>query len=227
MYNLTKQNPIIASLSATVAMSVIAAMTYLLFEPTAMFAASETNNFTITQEIGSEISFATSATDFTMDGGAIGGATGGTRTGSTTVGITTNNAAGYTLTINFATTTGMVKDSTGADFIEYYSSTTPDFNMNIGASNSGFAYSASSSASTNSITTFDNDGSTCGAGANVSADNCYVMHGTQTSGASLVVTADTAVNELTKVGFKVIVAGGSGIANGLYYATTTLTATTN
>mgnify|MGYP001169092202 CR=1 FL=1 len=226
MHNLKKQNPIVAALTATIGTAVIAAMAYLLFEPTAMLAATDTDSFTVRQEIGAEISFSTVSGDINMGGSAIGGATGGNRNGSTTVGITTNNAAGYQLDIQFESANGM-EHPTETDFIDYYATTSPDYTMNLGANSSGFAYSVSSTAPTNSISSFDNNGSSCGVGSNKSISNCYVMQGTPTSGATIVNTTDTATDELTTIGFRVMVAAGSGLANGFYYATTTLTATTN
>ena len=219
-----KQSNMVTAFWETVATALALAMLYILLEPTVMMAQSATNTFTITQEVSAEISFSTAATDFTMSG-AIGGSTGGTANGSTTVGITTNNSAGYTLTIQFATTTGMVKNGTGPDAIAYYATTTPDYTMNLGTANSGFAYSVSSAAPTNSVTAFNNDGVSCGTGSNKSIDNCFVMQSPQTSPSTIVSTSDTANDELTTIGFKVIIAAGAGIPNGFYYATTTLTAT--
>lgn len=226
MYTLTKRNPIVSALTATIGTAVIAAMAYLVFEPTTMFAASDTNSFTVSQEIGAEISFSTLTGDIAMSGTAIGGTTGGTRNGSTTVGITTNNASGYQLDIQFESANGM-EHPTDSDFIDYYATTSPDYTMNLGANSSGFAYSVSSTAPTNSVSSFDNDGSACGSGSNKSIDQCYVMQGTPTSGSTIVNTSGTATDELTTIGFRVIVAPGSGLTNGFYYATTTLTATTN
>lgn len=222
MYNITKENPIVVALTATLATAVVGATMYLLFEPTAMFAASETNSFSVEQEIGAEISFATASGDIQMGGAAIGGETGGTRFGSTTVAVTTNDSSGYTLAIAFESTDGM-EHPTETDFIDYYASSTPDYTMALGVNSSGFAYSVSS---TNQVSAFDNDGSGCGAGTNKSIDNCYVMHGTPTSNNTIVDSSTSATAEETIIGFQVQVAPSSGLANGFYYATTTLTATT-
>lgn len=207
---------------ATLTTAVILSVTYLLFEPTAMFAAADTNIFTVSQEIGAEISFSTASGNIAMGGTAIGGATGGSRTGSTTVAVTTNNASGYTLAIKFDSADGM-DHPTLADFIDYYASSTPDYDMGLGVNTSGFAYSVSS---TNQVSAFDNNGSACGAGTAKSIANCYVMHGTPTSDSTVVSSGSSATAEETIIGFQVIVGAGSGLANGFYYATTTLTATT-
>lgn len=222
MYNFTKQNPIVAATAATVTTAVLFAAMYVLFEPTSMFAASDTNAFTVSQEIGAEISFSTPSGDIAMAGTAIGGATGGTRFGSTTVAVTTNDSSGYTLAIAFESADGM-EHATLADFIDYYATTSPDYNMALGVNGSGFAYSVSS---TNQVSAFDNTGAACGSGTGKSIDNCYVMHGTPTANNTIVDSSAAATDEETIIGFQVQVAPGSGLANGFYYATTTLTATT-
>lgn len=226
MYNLTKQNPIVAALAATVSTVLFGAMMYLLFEPATMAAATAPGDgeFIVTQEIGAEISFATTANDVTMNT-TIGGETGGTSLGSTTVAITTNDSAGYTLGISFANDTGM-QHATLAEFINMYGTTTastPDYDMNLGATSHGFAYSVSS---TNAVAAFLNNGATCGAGSNNSYNNCWVMNQTPTSAFTIVDSSSSATAEQTVIGFQVQVAGSSGLSNGFYYATSTLTATT-
>ena len=222
MYNITKQNPIAIAFTATVITAVFASAFYLLFEPTSMFAATDTNDFTVSQEIGAEIAFATPSGNIQMGGTAIGGATGGTRFGSTTVAVTTNDSSGYTLGIEFESGTGMEHASL-ADTILYYGTSTPDYNMGLGVANSAFAYSVSS---TNQVSDFDNTGSACGSGSGKSIANCWVMHGTPTSADTIVDSSSAATAEETIIGFQVQVGGSSGLANGFYYATTTLTATT-
>jgi hypothetical protein len=76
------------------------------------------------------------------------------------------------------------------------------------------------------VAAFDNTGSACGSGSIKSIDNCYVMQGTPTSASTIVSSGASATAEETIIGFQVIVAAGSGLANGFYKATTTLTATT-
>lgn len=223
MYNFTKQNPIVAAASATIAMAVTFAAMYILFEPTQMFAAAtgSEGEFTVSQEIGAEISFATAPVDLTTSG-TIGGATGGAEVATSTVEITTNNSTGYILAIKFESATGMERAAGGA--INYYGTTTADYNMNLGVSSHGFAYSVSS---TNQVAKFNNDGSGCNTGSGRSASKCYTMHGTPTSDITIVDSSGVATAEETIIGFKAMVAPGSGLANGFYYATTTLTATTN
>lgn len=226
MYNFTKQNPIVAATAATLTTVVMGAAMYLLFEPTAMFAASDTNTFSVEQEIGAEISFATASGDIQMAGAAIGGATGGTRFGSTTVAVTTNDTSGYTIGISFSDNSGM-KHATLAEYIDMYATTTagtPDYNMNLGVTSHGFAYSVSS---TNAVQKFLNNGSSCDqSGGDTSYGNCWVMNQTPTSAFTIVDSSAVATAEETVIGFQVQVGGSSGLSNGFYYATTTLTATT-
>lgn len=220
MHNLTKQNPIVAAITATAITALLAMASYLLLEPTSLFAQTDTNTFTITQTIGSEISFAVTENDLTMSS-TIGGATGGSATTSATVAVTTNSSSGYTLAIKFSNATAMTHTN-GSDTITNYASTSPDYNMNIGAGSSGFAYSVSS---TNSIGQFVNDGAACTTGAIRSIDNCYSMHASPNADFTIVNSSAPATSEETKIGFQVIVAAGSGLINGNYIATTTLTAT--
>lgn len=222
MYNLTKQTSVTAGIAVAAIASILFSLLYLLFEPTAMFAASDTNTFTVRQEIGAEIAFATASGNINMASTAIGGATGGTRFGSTTVAVTTNDSSGYTLDIRFESANGMEHETLG-DFISYYGTTTPDYTMGLGVANSAFAYSVSS---TNQVSAFDNNGSSCGAGTTKSIDNCFRIHGTPTADSTIVDSSSSATDEETIIGFQVQVAGGSGLSNGFYYATTTLTATT-
>lgn len=230
MYNLnklTKENPIISALAASLMVSVLSMMMYLVLEPSAIFAAVDTSDFTVTQTIDSEIAISNPNGDINMGGTNIGGATGGTRYGSTTVGVTTNNTSGYTLAIQFASSNGMEHAGTDA-YISYYSQTgTPDYSLTPGAATTSFAYSVSSTAPTNSITEFDSNGTdTCDTGSTKSIDNCFKRHTTPTDPYTIVDTTAAATDEQTTIGFAVYVAGSTGLPNGDYIATTTLTATT-
>ncbi len=215
MYDLTKQNPIISAVAATLVTTIMASVMYLLFEPTSIFAADDTNTFTVTQNIGAEIAFSTSQNDLTMSN-SIGGATGGEASSTALVAVTSNDSTGYTIQIKFSEAVAM-NHSGGLDTIENYGTTTPDATMNLGSNLSGFAYSVSS---TNAVSAFDS----CGGGDSV--DECFMMHGTPTSDYTIVDSTAVAVAEKTRVGFKVIVAPDSGLVNGDYIATTTLTAST-
>lgn len=221
MYNITKQNPVIASMIAAVASLVIGLLVYVSMEP--VVAGADTNTFRVNQTIGAEIAFSTTQdSDITLlnNGVAsIGGATGGTATGTATVAVTSNNSSGYKIDINFSDNTPM-RHSNGVNTIANYATNTPDLNMNIEPNLSGFAYSVSS---TNAVAAF----SGCYSGA-PTVDECFVMHGTP-SGTNEIVNkgSGTATAEETQIGFKVIVAADSGLVNGTYQATTTLTATNN
>jgi hypothetical protein len=221
MYNFTRQNPIIAALSATIATSMVASAMYLFFEPSSLFAATDTNTFTVTQSIGAEIAFSTTQNALTMSN-SIGGATGGEASSTATVAVTSNDSTGYTIAIKFSDAVAM-NHVEALDTIENYGSTTPDYDMNINGQLSGFAYTVSS---TNQVAAFNNTGSACGSGSNKSVDHCYTMHGTPTSDFTIVDSSAVATAEQTLVGFKVIVAPSSGLVNGDYVATTTLTAST-
>ena len=222
MYNITKQNPFTASLVMATSAMLVGVLMYVLLEPAVVGAQSNVNTFRVNQTIGAEIAFSTTQdSDITLlnNGVAsIGGATGGTATGTATVAVTSNNLSGYKIDINFSDNTPMRHENT-VNTIANYGTTTPDLNMNIEPNLSGFAYSASSS---NAVTAFSN----CYSGS-PSADECYMMHGTPSGTYTIVDSNDVAVGEKTQVGFKVMVAPDSGLVNGAYQATTTLTATNN
>lgn len=217
MYIFTKQNPIVVALEATLVTAIVAAMGYLAFEPGALLAATDTNTFTVNQTIGAEIAFSTTQGNLTMSN-TIGGATGGEATSTAVVAVTTNDSSGYTIAISFEDAVAM-QHAGALDTIDNYGTTTPDLTMSLGAALSGFAFSVSS---TNAVSAF----TTCAAGPSDSVDQCFMMHGSPTTNYTIVDSNAVATDEETQVGFKVIVAPSSGIVNGEYYATTTLTAAT-
>lgn len=224
MKSLLQHNPFAFAFVATLITALVGMLMYISFEPATLAAETAGRGIIVTQTIGAEISFASGTTTLPMNG-TIGGATGGESTASTTVYVTTNNVAGYTLGIQFQSGTGM--DNGDGQSIAYFGTSTAQYDMIIGGAASGFAYNASSSAPTDTITTFDHNGSACeGAGSTRDNDHCWVMHGSPTSASTIVSTTDTATAEATKVGFKVMISPNSGLPNGVYYATTTLTATT-
>ena len=221
MHTFLQGNSVIKAVIASLLTTVMFAVAFSLFEPHSLFAASDTNTFTVTQTIGAEIAFSTTQNALTMSN-AIGGATGGEATSTATVAVTSNDSAGYTIAIAFEDAVAM-NHTLGLDTIENYGTTSPDYDMVIAPSLSGFAYSVSS---TNQVAAFNNDGGSCGSGSNRSVDQCFTMHGTPTSNFTIVDSSAVATDEETQIGFKVIVAPSSGVVNGEYVATTTLTATT-
>ena len=99
---------------------------FVILEPAISWAIGD--QFIVTQEITSEISFLTAPLDVTMTP-TIAGITGGTANGGTQVVVYTNDSSGYNMTLTASSSAGMVGNSQGGT-IPTLSSTTagvPDF----------------------------------------------------------------------------------------------------
>jgi hypothetical protein len=150
---------------------------------------------------------------------ALSGLTGGTSNGSTTVTVTTDNPAGYRLTLEAENDPAM--QSITDVIANYNQGGVADFNFTTSAGASHFGFSPSS---IDVATQFRDNGSTCGVGLLDTAGACW-------SGASttpVVVTEGTSANHpagaTTTLYFRVGIGSGAGVVSGVYTATTTLTA---
>lgn len=160
----------------------------------------------------------TPASNVVMDT-EIGGITGGTSNGSTTVTVTTDNRAGYSLSISAENNPAM---QDGVNSIsDYDDGGTPDFSFNTGPADSHFGYSPEG---LDVVDIFKDNGGLCGAGALETADACW--DGLTTS--DVEISQGTGSNHPsgseTVVKFKVWVGGTVNQAEGSYVATTTITA---
>lgn len=150
---------------------------------------------------------------------AIGGITGGTANGSTNFTVTTDNPAGYTVTIK-ASTTPALKSSLDsiADYIPAGSD--PDFNFSVGATASRFGFTVEG---TDIAQKFKDNGSVCNTGSSDTSDKCWVglSTGVQT------VVSRTSTNQpsgtLTTLKFRAQSGSSHVQTNGTYVATTTIT----
>jgi len=214
-------NPILAAFVATILLASVTLMSFVVLEPGVMYAATDT--FTVEQEITAEIAFQTAANNVTM-APALAGITGGYASGTSTLAVTTNNVAGYTLTINFADPVAMQYES-GSDSIPNYVDATPnDYNFSVSAGQARFGLSASS---TNVTAQFLNNGSACSAGALISAAHCWTMNAIATTTLTLVDrnSSTPAAGDETIIGFRVGVNDPTpALPAGFYNATATLTA---
>jgi hypothetical protein len=157
----------------------------------------------------------TPSKDVIMDT-AIGGITGGVSNGSTTVTVTTDSPAGYSLTIEAENSPAMQQGF--ESILDHTLSTTRVFDTTGGQAR--FGYSVFGLDATNN---FRNNGSVCGSGANV-VQECW--RGMQTAAYEIATGADAnhPSGEATTVYFRVVVPSGAGVISGEYIATTTLTA---
>lgn len=213
------------ALIAAILMTSLSLALYLTFEPN-VAKGQQTEEFTVTQEITGEISFETSPNDITLLP-AIPGLTGGAATGSTYVEVSTNNPAGYTLAINFATTTAMQQNDGTAEIPNLGNTlATADYDMSsVGVGSAAFALTASSASVVSDLL---DDGGGCGSGS-PSTDTCWVMP-SDASGQITIVdrsSETSSAGERTDLAFQVVVGENPDptLPIAFYKATATLTAT--
>jgi hypothetical protein len=148
---------------------------------------------------------------------SISGITGGTSNGSTTVKVTTDSPAGYSLSMKAANNPAM---QSGASSIPDHD-TTISYNFNLPPSTARFGYAIYGP---DTAAAFLHTGSTCGTGSSNTIQQCW--RGFTTS--EYVVAQSTDANHPsgtdTVLYFRVGVSAGSSVQDGVYTATTTLTA---
>lgn len=162
------------------------------------------------------------ATNITMNP-AIPGISGGEANGSTTVTVTTDSTAGYQLTIESSSDPAMQSPT---DIIADYSpvGANPDYTFNFGASEALFGYSPKG---VDVVSRFlDNGSDTCGGGGSDNTfDKCWDGLDSVTPEA---IASGAGPNHpdgaTTTLNFRVGIGGSIGQAQGVYIATTTITA---
>jgi hypothetical protein len=218
---------------ATLVVSLVGYASYLLLEPIASFGQSVQDQFVVSQLIGSEISFLTTAADVTLS--TIGGITGGTSEGQTNVRVYTNDAAGFTMTITASNSPAMVGASQGGVIADYTpaAANVPDFTFasTTSGQQAEFGYSVSASTTGNLAQKFRDNGSACNTGALDTSGKTSCWYNLSTTGTStLVTTAPTEISGASStLFFRVNVPPNPSPAlpEDTYYATSTLTATVN
>jgi hypothetical protein len=202
-----------------------------MLEPT--IAHGITDVFTVRQQITSEISFKTAPNDVVMSP-SLQGITGGTSYGTSTVAITTNSPAGYTMTIAFATVTAMQGENISSDIDNYTPSTpgTPDFNFSVPAGDAEFGYTVDSITTPADISSlFKDNGAACNAGAGTLVGKCWYGTTTATNAVSLInrTSATPGTGATSTIVFRVGVGATPvpALQTGFYNATATLTALAN
>lgn len=187
------------------------------------------DQFTITQVITAEISFAVGATDVVMTP-QLGGITGGTSNGTSTVIVLTNNSTGYTMTI-VASTSPAMKGFSGISEIPDYTpanASIPDFTYAV-PTGYEFGYTVGASTTSDLAQKFLDNGSTCNTGASDTGTVASCWYGLSTTATSTILrsTQTPGSGSTSSIYFKVTINSGSNLLQGTYKATTTLTATTN
>lgn len=150
---------------------------------------------------------------------SIPGVTGGFANGSSSVTVTTDSPAGYTLSIRASASPALVK---GSDFIADYSPVgVPDYNFVTGSTDSHFGYAPQGA---DVAQRFLNNGSACNVGTSSTAEKCW--DGLSTTDVQIAgrANSNTPNGTLTNIYFRVGVGGSAVQTAGVYTATTTLTA---
>jgi len=171
------------------------------------------------QQMQESILSMTAAADVSMSP-AIGGIVGGTSNGSTNFTVTTDNPAGYTVTIKASSTPALV--SPLASFADYSApASSPDYTFSVPASASAFAFSAEGA---DIASSFKDNGGTCGVGSSDAANACWA--GLSTAPQTIVTrtSSNHTGGTLTTIKFRAESESSHVQIAGTYVATTTITA---
>jgi hypothetical protein len=216
----------VASFRIAVAAVMVVALVFILAEPIVSRSASATDIFTITQNIGEEISFLVAAADVTMTG-TLGGLVGGNATGTTFAVVRTNSSGGYVMDIRFDNNPAMLGSSTGSTAIRDYGTTTePSFNF-VASTSAQFGYTVSASTTADLDPSFRDNGTACNTGASDASNRCW--KGPQPTDFRIISRSTSAAfGATTTIQFVVNVPNNPipAVEEDFYIATATLTAIT-
>lgn len=152
---------------------------------------------------------------------ALSSGTAGSSVGQTTWTVITDNAAGYTLSINADTTPAL---SSGTDSFTDYTpaGASPDFSWSISSTISAFGYSPEGS---DVASRFKDNGSVCATGSLETANSCWDGLSTSPVVMAQSSSGNSPTGTATTVKFMAEVASGKTQTAGDYNATITTTAT--
>jgi hypothetical protein len=231
MNTINYQKSVVQASVATFLCLILILTSFFMFEP--RIAHGITDVFTVRQQITSEISFKTAPNDVVMSP-SIQGITGGTAYGTSTVAITTNSPAGYTMTIAFSTTTAMQGENITSDISNYTptASGTPDFNFSVPAGSAEFGYTIDSVTTPGDIhARFKDSGAACNTGSGTLVGKCWYGNANATSPVTLIsrTSATPGTGATSTIVFRVGVGATPvpALQTGFYTATATLTALAN
>ncbi len=221
--------------TSAIIIALLGVSTFFAFEPSV--GRSSVENFTVTQTISGAISFLASTSPVVMVG-TLDGLTGGTSYGTTTSRVRTNNSAGYSMTIEFASTSPMSKNGGGGYISTYKSSSTTasyEAGFDTAPTNSQFGFSVNASNTTEISPVFKHSGSVCGTSNNVSftVNNCWRgASSTNAAAATQLISTGAPTpssGSTTTVQFRITIPNNPSpaVPDGGYTATATLTATDN
>jgi hypothetical protein len=151
----------------------------------------------------------------------IGGVTGGSTVGSTTVTVTTDNLAGYELSIRASSSPAMQHLTESASFLDYVPEfAVPDFTFAYGDTESVFAFSVTG---VDTIARFLDDGGVCGTGAFNAVSACWDGLSTSDQSVALRTTPNHPAGTETRLLFQAGIGENVNQLAGSYRATTTVT----
>jgi hypothetical protein len=150
---------------------------------------------------------------------SLAGLTGGTSNGSTSVTVTTDSPAGYSLSIKAQNNPAMQKGA--VTIADYNQGVDNDFSFSVVTGQASFGFSPSGA---NIVSAFKDNGSLCGVGSSDTALACWAGLATT----PIVVAQGAGSNHPsgtpTTINFRVGIGSGASVESGVYTATTTLTA---
>ena len=160
----------------------------------------------------------TAPTDVIMSP-SLNGITGGTSNGSTTVTVTTDSPAGYSLSIESANSPAMQSESNS--IADYNQGIDADFSFLVNSGAASFGFSPSS---VDVVTAFRDNASVCGVGSLDTALACWAGLTTTSTIISQGIGSNHPLGATTTLYFRVGIGSDAGVIAGEYTATTTLTA---
>ena len=216
----------IPMISVMVSLALVAL--FVMLEPSISRAVG--SQFTVSTSVTAEISFATAASNITM--ASLPGVTGGTTTGATQVIVTTNNAAGYNMTMISSSSPALQGDTQGDSIPDYTpaSAGVPDYNFVVAANRAEFGYTIEASTTSDLDPSFLDNGSSCGVGAADAADRCWINASSTAAETLINTTGPTAASGSTStIKFQLVINPNPSpaITQDSYTATNTLTAIVN
>lgn len=207
-----------------------AILIFMMAEPAVSLGAG--NSLVVYLNVGTEISFATSASNITL-APSINASTGGTADGGTQVVVKTNDLLGYSMTLAASSSVGMIGVASSTNSIPAYVPAVagvPDFSFTVPVNRAYFGYTVEASTTADLTSSFKDLAGACGAvlGSDT-ADKCWINASTSDFPVVNRNSATPASGATTTLKFRVVINANPVplIPNDTYVATTTLTATAN
>ena len=209
--------------------TLVGMLTFIAFEPG--FLRGAASQFTVSMDVTGELSFSTGASNVTM--GSVPGVTGGTTTGATQVIVTSNNAAGYTMTLVTSSTPAMQGEVNGGSIPDYTPAAggVPDYTFITPLNTARFGYTVEASTTADLDQSFlDNGSNTCNSGGGgQTTDRCWLNASTSAETLILTSGATPTSGSTSTIKFQLTINPNPApaIQTDTYTATNTLTATAN